>query len=607
MIKDMRELLPDYLQLLARPTADGKLDKGKDNAGQIVNPFNNNSIKAFASATSKMKAASLLRGKTLTMLFWDEFAFSEYNDIIYMNAMPAFQTAFANARKNNAPYGITIATTPGFLSTDEGRAAYEMKEMATPFNEIFYDMTYDQLMSIIKANKRSDYVYIRYTHQELGFGEEWFNNVCIALKNSWPDIRREILLEWSQTVANSPFSEDDLNTLRGYIRQPISVTYLLGKYRFETYQQADTRTFPPIIGVDVACGYKHDSSTITVIDSKTTKVLGCMNSNSISTLDLSKCIEFLVKKWMPNSVVCVESNGIGNAVIGNLVKAGLKKNLYYEIKDKILEERFDGVHAYKQKVRTKVYGLNSTGSRGNNSGVRDQLIDILIERVENHKDKIISPIIYNEILGMEIKRNGRVEHSNATHDDQIFSMLMALYVWYNGTNLLERYGLKKTSIRTDDSIDEELSHFDPDTVDIVGDMEPNSTSEVDQEIDNMIKSLTKAQGIDYDAFMEKRRKSEKAQFENLVRTPLGQRAYKKMYSIPQDQPIERYIGNGEDTKTIPDSVFDQFYGTSEDMSLPGMAPNIYDFGDHLPGALPAADIGLYEGLDGYRYQDHFNF
>lgn len=93
------------------------------------------------------------------------------------------------------------------------------------------------------------------------------------------------------------------------IRDPINVTTLLGKYRFETYLQADTRTFPPIMGVDVAAGYKHDSSTITIIDSRTTVVLGCLNCNYISTLDLSRCIEFITKQWMPNIVINVERNG----------------------------------------------------------------------------------------------------------------------------------------------------------------------------------------------------------------------------------------------------------------------------------------------------------
>jgi hypothetical protein len=64
-MKTIRDLLPQYLVLKERITPDGKVDKGKDNTTEIVNPFNNNHIKAFASATNKAKAASLLRGKDL--------------------------------------------------------------------------------------------------------------------------------------------------------------------------------------------------------------------------------------------------------------------------------------------------------------------------------------------------------------------------------------------------------------------------------------------------------------------------------------------------------------------------------------------------------------
>ena len=68
---------------------------------------------------------------------------------------------------------------------------------------------------------------------------------------------------------------------------------------------------------------------------------------------------------------------------------------------------------------------------------------------------------------MEIKRNGKVEHSASTHDDQVFSMLMALYVWYEGVNLSERFGIKKTSIKTDDEVDEQIDYYNDDTVEIV--------------------------------------------------------------------------------------------------------------------------------------------
>ena len=478
------------------------------------------------------------------------------------------------------------------MTTPEGQEAYQTKEMATKFSETWYDLKYDQLMAILNANTKSDFVYIRYTYQQLGCSEAWYNEVCKLLKNSWPDIRREILLEWATGVDNSPFKEEDLDAISGLIKQPISVVYILGKYRFETYMQADTRTYPPLVGVDVSGGYKQDSSTITVIDSSTTKVLGCLNCNYISTLDLARCIEFIVKQWMPNAIVNVERNGgFGATVISKLIKMGLKKNLYYEIKDQVVEERQDGVHAYKQKIRTKVYGLTST------KAVRQLLIDILLDRVENHKDKFISPIIYNELLGMEIKRNGKVEHSSATHDDQIFSMLMALYMWYEGINMAERFGLKKTTIKTDDEVDEKVDYYDDDTVEIVNSF--NTKDELDEEIERDLNAAIAAGGATMQEFLDHRRSEEKAQFEALVHTPLGEKAYRNMYNIPNDIPITNYINEGTST-SIPDSVFSGFYNPSESV--------FRDYADNIPNmqVLPANQAYALED-ENYRYQDHFNF
>ena len=590
-LKDIRDMLPPYLIMKERVLPDGKVDKGKNNTNEIVNPFNNNTIKAYASATNKAKAASLLRGKTLTLMWYDEYGFLPYNDVIYMNAAPAFKTASMIAKQNGSPHGIVITTTPGFMTTPEGQEAYHTKETATKFSESWYDKTYPELMSIIGANTKSDFVYIKFTYQQLGCTEEWFNDVCKLLKNSWSDIRREILLEWATGVENSPFKEEDLDTISGLIRQPISEVYLLGKYRFETYLQADTRTYPALIGVDVSGGYKQDSSTITVVDSLTTKVLGCLNCNYISTLDLARCIEFIVKNWMPNAIVNVERNGgFGATVIAKLMKMGLKKNLYYEIKDVVVEERQDGVHSYKQKVRTKVYGLTST------KAIRQLLIDILLERVENHKDKIISPIIYNELLGMEIKRNGKIEHSASTHDDQVFSMLMALYMWYEGTNMAERFGLRKTSIKTDDEVDEQIDYYNDDTIEIVQHF--NQKDELEEEIEHDLQSAIKAGGTPVQDFLEQRRLKEKAQFEALVNTPLGERAYRQTYNIPDSVPLSNYFNDTNSNHNLPDSVLLGFYSQNSNALDMMDRPNVY--------AVSEEQAYLLED-DEYRYQDHFNF
>ena len=598
-IKTIRDALPPYLIMKERLMPDGKVSKGKDNINEITNPFNNNNIKVFASATNKARAASLLRGKTLTMIWYDEYAFLPYNSTIYMNAAPAFKTASMIAKQSGAPYGILITTTPGFMTTPEGKDAYDVLKEATKFSESWYDMNYTTLMNIINANTKSSFIYIKFTYQQLGMSEQWFQEISKDMRGSDLDIRREILLEWASGVENSPFRQEDIDTIGRLLAPENGITgspvYLLGKFPFYTYAQADTRTFPPIIGVDVSSGVKHDSSTITIIDSQTTKVLGCMNCNYINHIELAKCIEFIVKNWMPNAVVNVERNGgYGSSVVATLIKMGLKRNLFYEIKDITVEEKQDGIHAYKQKLRTKVFGLNS------NKGVRKDLIDLLIDRVEMHKDKFLSPIIYEELKGMEIKKNGKVEHADGKHDDQVFSYLMALYVWYFGTDLAERYGIRKTSIRTDENIDDILAaDINEGTVEIVGYF--NKDDEVAEEIEQDLNAFLKNPSTTMGEFLEQRHLEEKAKFEALARTPLGEKAYRQQYNIPANKPISDYVGSDGGRIDIPMHVFSSFYNPSDSDFMDSMdapAANV--------AAVPENQISMLEN-DGYRYADHFNF
>lgn len=143
--------------------------------------------------------------------------------------------------------------------------------------------------------------------------------------------------------------------------------------------------------------------------------------------------------------------GFGVSVIQRLCKTSIKKNLYWEVKDKVIEEAYNGVRSVKRSQKVRVYGTDSTRE------VRARLIEILYDRVALHKDKFVAPILHQEMQAMEVKKNGKVEHSQNSHDDQVFSYLMALYVWYDGKNLAERFHIIKNTIKTDQDEDiEEL-------------------------------------------------------------------------------------------------------------------------------------------------------
>ena len=141
-------------------------------------------------------------------------------------------------------------------------------------------------------------------------------------------------MEWSDSPEKCPFSKEDLDVCERYVRQPVDIKQVLNVYELRIYDNTIplrpdfVPKYPPIIGVDVSGGYNQDYSTITIIDSQTTKVLADMRSNSISPINLARAIYEITKRWYPNAVINVERNGgFGASVIAKLMETDIKRNL----------------------------------------------------------------------------------------------------------------------------------------------------------------------------------------------------------------------------------------------------------------------------------------
>lgn len=542
-LKEYRDALPDYLQMNEAYGRDGKKIKASNTVETLQHPTNGNKIKTLASARNKVMANGLGRGMTIPRIWYDEYAFIPHNGTIYLAATPAFKTASMNAKKNNAPYGIIITTTPGDLTTEEGQEAFETRNMATKFSELWYDEPKESLENIISRNTESSFVHIRFTYQQLGMDEEWFRSMVVDMKKKWVDIRREVLLEWSRSSSNSPFSKEDLDIVRTLIKEPKYEISIRG-YIFKVFRQIDFR-IPPIVGVDVSGGFQRDSSAITVIDSKTTDVTATFNCNYISTIDLANVIYELITKYMNNAVVNVERNGgFGSSVIAKLIKTRIKNNLYYEIKDKIVEERVSGTKPIRQTKKMKIYGLDST------KDIRNLLIDILRQRMDLHKDKFISPDIFEELQTLEVKKNGKVEHTDTGHDDQIFSYLMALYVWYEGTDLKERFGIDKSDLRTDQDIEEAVTAIEERYENVPMNLDINDIDKLN--INTDLEKILEAKGMTYEEWRHSEfLKDDQAMNELLARSAIARKAYTEKYNTNEREAPGHY--------SIPDDIFKNFY------------------------------------------------
>lgn len=315
-VREIRDLLPSYLRFdsVFSINNSGKKVKVPNTAMFMENAFNRNKLQTYAKARNELSAANLLRGQTFPLLWADEFAFIPFMKTIYGNMIPAMSKATEIARANNVPYGLIYTTTPGFLTTDEGKYAYDIVNAATPWNELWYDLSYFQIINIISSNRRSNFVFIQYSYQQLGYSEEWFYERCKEANWDWSLIRREYLLEWSDEAENNPFTKEELDTVRKFCREPKKTVLIFGKYELRIFKEIPLKAnlvpkYPPIIGVDPSGGVSKDWSCLTFVDSRTTEVFAELRCNTISLIDLARVIEHIVLTMMPNAIVNIERNG----------------------------------------------------------------------------------------------------------------------------------------------------------------------------------------------------------------------------------------------------------------------------------------------------------
>lgn len=450
--KDMLENLPEYLRFkdIYDPET-GKKKKSTDNREFMQNAKNNNRIVTKPSATSVEAADGLGRGCTQPCQWYDEFGFIPFNNIIFSAATPAQVAAAAAAARKSRPYSRLITTTPGDLTTSYGLYAKTYRDMSAEFMEDFYDWNVEDVKSYIDSNSGNNVVFIKFTYLELGKDAKWFQRMCKDLANDWEKIRREVLLEWIIDTSKSPFDIDELEEIKSQIdknmkKHPKRRVIINKEFAVELYDNLELDS-PMILSCDVSGGYSRDATTMIILSSKTTKVLGVFRNTRIGIRPFSDLIYSFVTKYAPNAIIAIERNSYGEGVISNLRATPIARNIYYEYKKDATVSRVKNGFTVPENRTVKSYGVWT------DKNSRPKMMDLLRDRVDNHKDKIISPIIFEEMQNLEY-RNGRIDHKVGLHDDTIMGWLIGLYVYYNGTNL-HAFGIKRHQIPTDRDIIED--------------------------------------------------------------------------------------------------------------------------------------------------------
>ena len=417
--KDMEELLPKWMLTISKDDVD--------NVERIEHACKKNKFTALAAGSNPVHADQLGRGFTTPIVWFDEFAFMNYNDITYDSASPAQSRAQEEAMKMGMPAFKCITTTPSDLDTPSGVFCKSMMDVAYQFDESIYEMDPVEARKYVASKSQNNFAYIEFSYIELGRSKEWFIEQCKGLNMNKIKIKRELLLEWTRTSDNSWLEEDTIDALYKYIVPEIKI-----RIGFKGFSMNMMKPFDPekayLIGADVSGGLGADSSTLVIQEIGTClpkdRIIGYFSSNIIDTDDFTLLIMTLMNGFFKHSVFAIERNSYGLAIIQRLCKEDrYKKKLFYTEKDNSDVQKVKSIKAHisSQSGKTKVYGINTTVTS------REKMLELLKYDIDTFPDTFTAKILVKELSTMGYNKSGKIEHASGCHDDHVFGYCIGRY------------------------------------------------------------------------------------------------------------------------------------------------------------------------------------
>jgi hypothetical protein len=330
----------------------------------------------------------------------------------------------------------------GDLDTAEGMAAQRLLAKTRPWTEKMYDWSDKKCIDWIKADDSNHILYIEYDYHQIGKDEKWFRDIANEIGDPLT-VRREILLQRLKGSGNSPYAREDIDYIIDVCKRPIKKVYLKEYYELDIYEEFD-KSIPYIVGVDCSTGTLGDNNAMTIIDPYKVEPVAEFKCSYIGETLYELVIRELVEQYIPNAIICIERNNVGDGIIDHLMYSPIAGNLYFDKSRDLQEEKMHSNETVQSMLKNnaqkkKFYGVYTQGNS------RETMFAILSRHVSEFKDKFICQNIVDDLSRLVKKPSGKIEAGAGFHDDSIMSYLIGLYVYYHGDNL-ETFGLYKGEV-----------------------------------------------------------------------------------------------------------------------------------------------------------------
>lgn len=449
-LKKIRDLLPKYLIQKSRQDSDNQIN--------ITYHALDNYYQTGVAQNSESAAGNLGRGLTSPVMHVDEGPYIRYIGTTIPAALAGGTAAKEEAKLNNRLHGNIFTTTAGKKDDRDGKYMYDLIFGGTPWNEKFLDCNNrDELIKLLKTNctGRKLIVNCTFNHRQLGKTDEWLYNAISDSNANGDEANRDFFNIWTSGTQSSPLSIELNERIKTSELDPLYTEITKDSYVIRWYVTEDVlkemiQTDHFILGLDTSDAIGRDSIALVFINIKDQSVVGAATINETSLIRFSQFLSNVLIRYT-NTTLVIERKSSAQSIIDflliSLPKAGVDP--FVRIYNHIVDGYLDREREYKEIQTTglskrnhqfyekykKHFGFNTTGNS------RDLLYSAILQTSAKNAGHLVKDrVLSNEIRGLIVK-NGRIDHSNDSHDDMVISWLMANWFLIHSKNL-DFYGIR---------------------------------------------------------------------------------------------------------------------------------------------------------------------
>lgn len=405
----------------------------------------NNKLLTFVAQSDKAAAGDQARGSSLSLIHVDEICY--YNNIwlSYDSFMSCMTAAGEQAINVGIPSAVMCTSTAGDIDDPRGKYAYRMVCDAIRFSEKMYDIaSRDELFKILRLNSKNRMVYLEFSHSQLGKNQEWFDK---NTRGKDPKvIEKDYLNRWQHGASGSIFQKELIDKMQASRREPLTCTFfeslMIRWYddpvKLMTVPEYNRR--PYVIALDTSDNAGRDFTTMCMLDPYDLHTTCTFRSNSVNLIFVARAVIKFMKDF-PRSILIPERNKNG-AMLLDYVFAEMKRESFNPLTR--IYNKFFQEYTSNTDVRNLDYNSGLIRAKfGFHTGANSReflYTSVMTTALNLNADRMYDSTIIDEACGLTVK-NGRVDHSDAGHDDSFIGYLLANYFILFGSNH-QLYGIE---------------------------------------------------------------------------------------------------------------------------------------------------------------------